>query len=193
MRFDMLFRPGVLEQAPHMFVGALKGPTSPAERARLQNALVEALPNVTMIDAADDITEIRNRVAETTTIITAVGGFVSLCGIMILIGSIAITKVQRIYDAAVLKTLGAKRRVLMKIAAVEYSVLGLLAGVIGSGAAILVTRAQHAFDRLDFSWQLRPVINIVAVLLTVLLVTIVGIAASWEVLTRKPLGILREE
>jgi putative ABC transport system permease protein len=193
MRFDMLFRPGVLEQAPHMFVGALKGPTSPAERARLQNALVEALPNVTMIDAADDITEVRNRVAETTTIITAVGGFVSLCGIMILIGSIAITKVQRIYDAAVLKTLGAKRRVLMKIAAVEYSVLGLLAGVIGSGAAILVTRAQHAFDRLDFSWQLRPVINIVAVLLTVLLVTIVGIAASWEVLTRKPLGILREE
>ena len=88
---------------------------------------------MTLVDALDDIAEIRKRVADLSAAVSFLGGFVLICGVMILVGSVAMTKMHRLYEAALLKTLGAKRRVLVRITMIEYGVLGLLAGVIGSG------------------------------------------------------------
>jgi putative ABC transport system permease protein len=192
-QFDVIFRPGALEKAPHRFVAALKGPRAAAARAELQNAVVEALPNVTLFDALDEINEIRHRIAEASRLVTILGAFVSACGILILAGSITVTTFQRTYEAAILKTVGARRGVLVKIAMIEYGVLGFLAGLIGSTAAIALTWVMTTYIRVDYTWQFRPAINIVAVVLTVLLVTTVGVLASWDVLVKKPLGVLREQ
>ncbi|HEX4947023.1 MAG TPA: FtsX-like permease family protein, partial [Blastocatellia bacterium] len=52
--------------------------------------------------------------------VSFVGGFVFLCGTLILAGSVAMTKYQRLYEAAILKTLGAKRKLIVLITLIEY-------------------------------------------------------------------------
>ena len=70
--------------------------------------------------------------SKVTLAISVVGGLVLLSGVLILIGAVAMTKFQRVYEAAVFKTLGANTRTIARMLLFEYSVLGLLAGLIGS-------------------------------------------------------------
>jgi predicted lysophospholipase L1 biosynthesis ABC-type transport system permease subunit len=125
--------------------------------------------------------------------LTILGGFVTACGLLILIGSITVTKFQRVYEAAILKTIGAKKKVLIRIALTEYAVLGLLAGSIGSVASVAMSWAMTFGGRTRVPWQMHPELNVAGVALTVLLVALVGLAASWGVITGKPLGTSREE
>jgi putative ABC transport system permease protein len=192
-RFDILFRPGVLEAAPHTFVAAAQGPADGAARAKLQNAFVERFPNVTLIDAVDEIANIRERIVRVSSLVSILGGFVYACGVLILVGSIAVTRTGRLYEAAILKTLGARRMVLARIAAVEFAVLGLVAGVIGSAASIGVTWVMVADARSQIPWRFMPAMNAAGVAATVALVTTVGILSTWGVLMNKPLGTLREQ
>ena len=191
-RWDIVFRPGALETLPHTFLGGAKGPADPAARAALQNAFLARFPGVTLADALDDIEEVRRRVADVSRAVSLLGGFVLVCGVLILVGAVAMTKMQRVYEAAVLKTLGAKRRILVRISIVEYAVLGLLAGAIGSTAAIAVTWAISRFGNRPLPWRMQPWINLSGAALTVVVVVIVGILATWSVAARKPLGILRD-
>lgn len=191
-RSDILFRPGVLDTAPHMFVAVAKGPREGAARARLQNAFVDQFPNVTLFDALDDINEIRERIARATTGVSILGGFVYLCGVLILVGAIGVTRARRLYEAAILKTLGARRMVLARIAIAEFGVLGLVAGTIGSTASIALTWTMMSFGQSRTPWQFLPVVNITGIVGTVVLVTAVGVLSLWGVLMRKPLGVLRE-
>lgn len=124
--------------------------------------------------------------------VTFVGGFVFLCGALILVGSIAMTKFHRLYEAAILKTLGATRRLIILITLIEYGALGLLAGAIGSAAAMAMTWAISKYG-LDLTWQPAPSVNFIGLAATLLLVTTVGVLSSWDVMMKKPLGILRAE
>ncbi|MEJ7708697.1 MAG: FtsX-like permease family protein [Pyrinomonadaceae bacterium] len=107
-------------------------------------------------------------------------------------GSVAMTKYQRTYEAAVLKTLGAKRKVLLLILLAEYGLLGLVAGIIGSTAAVGLSYAVSRFV-FEIPWVFSPVLNLSGVLATALLVVVVGAVASFSVLSRKPLAILRAQ
>jgi putative ABC transport system permease protein len=191
-RWDVVFRPGALEGLPHTFVGGAKGPSGAAARAALQNAFLARFPGITLVDALDDIEEVRRRVADISNAVSVLGGFVLACGILILVGAVAMTKMQRLYEAAVLKTLGAKRRILVRITVIEYGILGVLAGVIGSSAAIAVTWGMSRFGNRPLPWHFQPWINVWGALLTVVVVVIVGVLATWNVAARKPLGILRD-
>jgi putative ABC transport system permease protein len=193
VRSDVVVRPGSLESLPHSFVGGAKGPPGGVARARLQNGFAAQFPGVTLVDALDDIEEVRKRVADVSKAVSILGGFVLVCGVLILSGSVAMTKMHRLYEAAVLKTLGAKRRVLVRITMIEYGVLGVLAGLIGSGAAIVVTWVMSRQGDRPLPWQLHPWINVTGAILTAAIVVIVGVAATWDVIARKPLGILREQ
>ncbi len=190
---DLLLQPGTLDALPHTFVGGARGPSDAAARARLQNTVLAAYPAVTLVDALDDISEIRKRIADFSGAVSIVGAFVLACGILILAGSVAMTKLNRLYEGAILKTLGAKRRVLMHIALVEYGVLGLLAGLIGSSASIAVTWGMSRWGTQALPWHLHPLTNAAGVVLTAALVIAVGVAATWDVVARKPIGILKEQ
>jgi putative ABC transport system permease protein len=190
--FMVLFRPGTLENAPQTFVGPINGPMDEKERSRFQRALLDQYPNISVIDVADIIRSVKRILNNVTLAISFIGGFVFLSGTLILIGSIAMTKFQRIYEAAVLRTLGAKRKVLLMILLVEYGLLGLAAGVTGSLAAIGLS---YAIDRFIFEipWSFTPTINLAGIAATVALVVVVGAISSLDVTTRKPLTILRAQ
>ncbi len=191
-RAIVLFRPGTLEAAPQFFIGAVKGPAPGARRAQFHREFVEQFPNVTLLDAFDAIAEWRKRAGEVSFAVSFIGWFVFLCGALILAGSVAMTKYQRLYEAAILKTLGAEKKLIVYITLIEYGVLGLLAGAIGSSAAIGLTWAISKYG-MKIPWQLAPSVNLIGVAVTLLLVMTVGVLSSWDVMTKKPLGILRAE
>ncbi|MDT7687951.1 MAG: putative transport system permease protein [Acidobacteriota bacterium] len=190
--FLILFRPGSLEGAPQTFVGAVDGPTTEPERSRFQRAIVDRFPNVSVIDVADIVRSVGRILSNITLAVSFIGGFVFLSGALILVGSIAMTKFQRVYEAAVLKTLGARRRMLLTMMLVEYGLLGLVAGVVGAAAAngLSFTVARYVFE---IEWAFAPGLNAAGIAATILLVGAVGALSSLDVLTRKPLSILRAQ
>jgi len=190
--FMFVFRPGPFAHAPQTWIGILKAPEDPAARGRLQRDLVTEFPNVSAIDLREILTTLQNAVRNITLAISIVGGIALLSGVLILAGAVAMTKFQRVYEAAILRTLGASTRTLGAMLALEYGALGLLAGLVGAGGAIALTWAvsRHV---LDIPWRPAPGLAAAGAVVTTLLVGSVGVAASLDVLRKKPLGALRAE
>ena len=190
--FMFVFRPGVLDQAPQTYVAPLKGPDGPQARARFQHDVVTRFPNVSVIDVLDILVTIRDVMSKVTLAISAVGGLVLFSGALILVGAVAMTKFQRVYEAAVFKTLGANTATIAKMLLLEYGVLGTLAGVIGSLGAVALTWGVSRFA-LEIPWRLFAGEHVGGVALTALLVAVIGVLSSLDVLRQKPLATLRAE
>jgi putative ABC transport system permease protein len=190
--FMFVFRPGLLDEAPHTYVGFVKGPDDGTARARLQYDIVTRFPNVTTIDGRDVIARIQSIVDNAVLGISVVGGVALFSGVLILIGAVAMTKFQRVYEAAILRTLGASTRLLTATLALEYCALGLLAGIIGAAGALGLSWGvtRHV---LDIPWRPAPGLLSAGAGLTMMLVGAVGILASADVLRKKPLATLRAE
>ena len=190
--FMFVFRPGPLDRAPHSFIGVLRAPQDPAARARFQRDLVAGFPNVSAIDVREVMATIQTVLDNVTLAISIVGGIALTSGVLILIGAVAMTKFQRVYEAAILRTLGASTRLLATTLALEYSALGLLAGLIGaSGALGLSWAACRYVFRIE--WHAASVVLTAGTVLTMLLVGAIGVIASADVLRKKPLATLRAE
>ncbi len=190
--FVFVFRPGALEKAPQTFAATILRRSSATDRQRLQRDVLEAYPNVQIFDVADIVAAVQRLVSNFVLAISFVGSFVILSGILILIGSIALTKSQRIYENAILKTLGAKRPTLTAILFAEYGLLGLLSGLIGAGFATILSYAVSRF-LLHIDWEFDAFLAVGGVLVTLVIVMLVGAAANFDVLFRKPLSTLRSQ
>ena len=190
--FVFVFRPGVLDQAPQTYVAPLKGPAGVAERTRFQHDLVERFPNVSVIDFHEVLETIRDVMSKVTLAITVVGALVMFSGGLILIGAVAMTKFQRVYEAAVFKTLGANTRTIGRMLLLEYGVLGSLAGLIGSLGAIVLTWGVSRYA-LEIPWRVFAGEHVAGVVLTAVLVAAIGVFSSLDVLRNKPLATLRAE
>jgi len=190
--FIFVFRPGVLEQAPQTYIAPLKGPDAASDRAIFQHKLVAKFPNVSVIDFHEILATVRDVMSKVTLAITVVGGLVLFSGALILIGAVAMTKFQRVYEAAVFKTLGANTRTIAKMLLLEYGVLGLLAGAVGSAGAVALTWGVSRYA-LDIPWKVFPVEHLAGVGLTTALVAAIGVLSSLDVLRNKPLATLRAE
>jgi putative ABC transport system permease protein len=190
--FMFVFNPATFARAPHAYIGFVRAPSAAEDRARLQRDLVAAYPNVSVIDIREILDRARTIIDNVSLAISIVGLVALAGGALILAGAVAMTRFQRVYEAAILRTLGATSRRLAAMLAFEYGLLGLLAGTIGSaGAAVLGwAAAKYLFD---MDWSASPGINVLGVLITAALVCGIGIGASLEVLRRKPLGTLRAE
>jgi putative ABC transport system permease protein len=190
--FVFVFRPGALDQAPQTYISPLKGPPEPAARARFQHDLVEQFPNVTVIDFRDVLERLRDIMSKVTLAITVVGGLVLFSGVLILVGAVAMTKFQRVYEAAVFKTLGANTRTIGRMLLFEYGVLGSLAGIIGSAGAVGLTWGVSRYA-LEIPWRVFVGEHIGGVVITAVLVAAIGVISSLDVLRHKPLATLRAE
>jgi putative ABC transport system permease protein len=190
--FMFVFRPGVLDTAPQMFISPLKGPVGPEARARFQHDLVEQFPNVSVIDFHEILATIQDVMSKVTLAISVVGGLVLFSGALILVGAVAMTKFQRVYEAAVFKTLGATTQTIARMLLFEYSVLGLLAGTVGSLGAIALTWGVSRYA-LDIPWRIFWAEHVGGVVVTAVLVAAIGVVSSLDVLRNKPLLTLRAE
>jgi putative ABC transport system permease protein len=190
--FMFVFRPGVFDAAPHTFIASFKGPADPETRARMQAGLVTQFPNVSVIDLREILQTISGIVNNVTTAVTVVGSLVLLSGALILVGAVSMTKFRRVYEAAILKTLGASSRLIAAMLLLEYGVLGAIAGTVGALGAIALSWAVATYA-LELAWQPAISLTLVGVVVTAVFVAAVGVIASWDVLRHKPLSTLRAE
>lgn len=190
--FMFVFRPGALDEAPHGYMGIVRGPEIPADRARMQRDLVVAHPNVSAIDVREVVQAIQGVLANITLAVTAVGGLALFSGVLIVVGSVAMTRYQRLYESAILKTLGAPPRTITAMVAAEYLGLGALGGLVGALGAVGLNWSVTRY-LLDIGWEPAPGTVLAGVVLTSLLVGTVGVVASLDVVRKRPLGVLRAE
>ncbi len=190
--FMFVFRPGVLDRAPHGFVAPFRGPADVQQRARLQRDVVAAFPNVSVIDIREVLDTGRALLASVALGVSIVGGLVLFTGVLILTGAVAMTKFRRMREAAVLKTLGASTGVVGRLLLLEYGLLGTIAGLVGAAGGAGLSWAISRWA-IDVTWRVPWLEIVAAPLLTAGLVAAVGLAASLDVLRRKPLATLRAE
>jgi putative ABC transport system permease protein len=190
--FMFVFRPGVLERAPHTYIGTLRAPEEPTRRALFQRDLVAKFPNVSVIDVREVMASFQAVLDNVTFAISVVGGVALGSGVLILIGAVAMTKFQRVYEAAILRTLGASTRLLATMLALEYSALGLIAGLIGAAGALALSWAVCRFV-FQIDWRPAPGLLTAGAFVTAALVCVIGVIASGDVLRKKPLAALRAE
>ena len=188
--FVFVFKPGVLEAAPQTYAATTLSRIGATDRQRLQRDAVSRFPNVQVFDVADILTTVQRLINNFVIAVSFVGSFVILSGILIFIGSIALTKSQRIYENAIMKTLGARRLTLAAILLSEYGMLGTLSGIIGAFFAVALSYVVSRY-LLEIDWVLDPGLFLMGIVITAAIVMIVGAAASFDVLFKKPLSTLR--
>jgi putative ABC transport system permease protein len=191
--FVFVLRPSpAVSATPHTFVGFIQIDDDAARRVAFQRALIGVAPNVSAIDVRDVVQSIREVVDNVTLGVTVVGAVTLVGGLAILVGAVAMTRFQRLYEAAIYRTLGASTRLLGVMVLVEYGLLGLVAGLLGTGGALGLSYllARYLFE---MDWLAPAGLVTGAVALTAVVVSLVGFAASLDVLRRKPLGTLRSE
>ena len=189
--FFAVFQPGVLEAAPQMFVTLVRADSAPA-RGRLQRSIAEQFPNVTAIDLSQIQQALDGILDRGAVIVRFLAGFSLVTGAIVLIGAVSASRMQRMREAVLLKTLGATRAQVLKILISEYAALGILASC---ASVVLATMAGWALARWVFHAPFHLPAPALAglILLLVALTLIVGLWNSAEVLKRAPLAVLREE
>ena len=188
--FYVIFEPGTLEEAPQTAV-VLALIEGEAERAVMQRDLVLRFANISVLDLSrlqQTIDEILERANQG---IRFLGVFSTVAGVLVLIGALATSRYQRMRESALLKTLGASRRVVLQVLTVEYAVLGSLASAAG---LVLAVFAGLMMTRTVFEVPfVLDLARLGTVWLWVTAVTlIVGLIGSRGVLARPPLAVLRD-
>jgi putative ABC transport system permease protein len=189
--FLVVFPTGVLEKAPqfHVLVTRVENKD---QSALFQQQLVQKFPNVTIIDLSAVLNIVSNIIDKVGFIIRFMAAFSIFTGLIVLIASVLISKYQRIQESVLLRTLGASRKQIFYITALEYFFLGALAAATGMfmslGISFLV--AKFMFET-EFVLKWLPLLIVFA---SVCFLTVfIGLINSRAVVTRPPLEILREE
>ncbi|MDA0664548.1 MAG: FtsX-like permease family protein [Proteobacteria bacterium] len=191
INFVMILSPGVLDGAPQSQIATVRA-DDPAREVALEDAVVGQFPNITAIRVREILNRLRDVVGNLATAIRSVAGVAIVTGLLVLTGAILASRKQRIYDAVVLKVLGATRRDVLLAFLIEFGLLGfataVIAGIVGTAAAWgIVTRLMQA------EWIFLPGAVIATALACLAATVIVGTAGTWSALGRKAAPLLRNE
>jgi putative ABC transport system permease protein len=188
INFIFVVSPGVVDSAPHTFLSTVRA--APAQEEALFSAVSKQFPNITVVRVRDALSQVGELLAALVRGIEIASLVTVLAGVLVLAGAIAAGHQARLYDAVVLKVLGATRARLALVYAIEYGLLGALAGLAalmaGSLAAWAV--AKWVLD-IPFVFDGRSVaFTIVGGALGTLLL---GLSGGFAALSAKPAKRLR--
>jgi putative ABC transport system permease protein len=189
--FRVVFPTGVLEEAPQFHVLVTRVP-SPEVSARFQQAVVRKYPNVSVIDLNLILTVLDEVLDKIGFVVRFMAGFSIITGLIVLIASVLISKFQRMQESILLRTLGASRKQILFITALEYFFLGALAAATG---ILLSLAASWALAKYSFNAPFTPHwLPVLALFGAISLLTvIIGLFNSRSVLNKPPLEVLRKE
>jgi putative ABC transport system permease protein len=189
--FLVVFPSGVLEQAPQFHVLMTRVPNNQVS-ARLQRQLVRSFPNVSAIDLDLVLKTLDDILGQISFVIRFMALFSILTGLLVLASSVIISKFQRLRESVLLRTLGASRSQILRITALEYGLLGLLASLSGILLSLAGTWAL-AYFLFDTPFRPDAVPLLVITLVVTVLTVLIGVFNSRDVLVRPPLDVLRSE
>jgi putative ABC transport system permease protein len=189
--FLVVFPNGVLEEAPQFHVIMTHVPSTEVS-ARLQQAVVKKYPNVSIIDLGLILNILDEILDKIGFVIRFMAAFSIVTGLVVLIASVLISKYQRIQESVLLRTLGANRKQIFAITALEYLFLGALAAATG---IVLAMMGSWALAKYTFETSFTPDwLPILIVFIAICLLTVfIGLINSRSVLNKPPLEVLRRE
>jgi putative ABC transport system permease protein len=188
LNFILTVSPGVVDQAPHAFFSSVR--VAPADEEALFTAISGSFPNVTVVRVKEALAQVGVMLANLSRGIEIASLITIFAGILVLAGAIAAGHRARLYDAVVLKVLGATRWQLASVYIIEYGVLGAFAGL---AAAIAGTAAGWAVAH--FVLEVPFVFDGRTLLITIaggaLGTLILGLSGGFAALAAKPAKRLR--
>ena len=186
--FFLVFSPGALDGMVGTWLTAVR--IEAVDRPMLTD-LVRQFPSVSVFDVDAILTQVREVMDRASLAVQYVFLFTLAAGVMVLLAAIQSTRDERRYESAMLRTLGASRRVVLKGVAAEFTAVGVLAGLL---AAIGATAAGWviATELFNLEYQLDPSVWGVGVALGVLLVGGAGTFAARSVVNHPPITTLRQ-
>ncbi len=188
VNFFTLVPPGVLAGEPASYVTSLY--LAAADKPRLA-ALVQQFPNVTVIDIDAVLTGVRRLIGQVTRAVEFLFLFTLAAGVAVLYAAIQTHRDERRYESALLRTLGARRGVLLRGLLAEFLTLGALAGLLAGLAASALAWALAA-QVFHFAYRFDPAVVAWGVLAGVLLVGAAGWLGTRRALNQAPARSLRE-
>lgn len=190
LNFTVIFAPGTLESAPHSHIAAVYA--EPEAEMRLLAAVEAALPNVSGVRVRDALKSAAGILETIGVALRSTAAVTLLAGLLVLAGAIAAGHRRRVYDAVVLKVLGATRGRVLRAFLLEYGLLGLVTAAIAAilGAVVawgVLTLAMRS------PWTFLPGTAIGTALLCLAVMLLFGFVGTWRAMRQKPAALLRNE
>jgi len=190
INFTLVFAPGTLESAPQTRLAAVY--LRPAEEDSLAQAVTERFPNISAIHVREALAAVDRIIGMIGTAVRLTALVTIAAGALVLGGAVAAGHRRRVYDAVVLKVLGATRSAITRAFLIENGITGVLAAVIAGtlgtiAAYFLVTRLMK------MEWVFLPAPLLSTVAIAALLTAALGFAGTWRALGAKPAQFLRTE
>ena len=187
VNFFVIGPPALLQTQPATFITSFH---LPAGREALLNDLVRQFPNFTVIDVAAIMSDVRAIMERVSEAVTFVFLFTLLAGLVVLYAAVMATRDERLYEAAVMRTLGARTKQLANAQWIEFATLGALAGVLAAtGASVSAYVLAQQVLHLPFAFN--PWVWVVGVVGGAAGITLAGLMATRSVLRTPPLHVLR--
>jgi putative ABC transport system permease protein len=191
INFVLVFSPGAFKGAPHTHIATLtETHPDPAGDAKIIRSVAGAFPMVTSVRVREALETVGAVVTNLVLAIRGASAVTLISAILVLGGALAAGHRHRVYDAVILKTLGATRARLLAAYALEYLMIGFATAIFGVlagsvAAWLIVTRLMT----LGFIWQAGSAAGVVA---AALIVTVgLGLAGTLVALNQKPATVLR--
>ncbi|KZK96193.1 Macrolide export ATP-binding/permease protein MacB [Pseudovibrio sp. Ad46] len=192
INFVMIFSPNTFAGAPHTHLATVgwPGEATLQQELDLLKEVTQAFPTITSIRVKDAIAQVNDLVGQLAWAIRGASSITLLASVLVLAGALAAGHQSRIYDAVILKTLGATRGRLIKAYILEYLILGgttaIFALFTGSLAAYFIITGV-----MEGSFTLLPVTAITAIIGALIFTVGFGLLGTWRVLGEKPAPVLR--
>jgi putative ABC transport system permease protein len=192
INFVMVFPPSVFRGAPHTRMATLTYPggSTAAQDGAMIRAIAQAFPAVTTVRVKDALDTIAGLIGNLVLGIRAASAVTLIAAALVLGGALAAGHRHRVYDAVILKTLGATRRRLLAAYVIEYALIGTATAVFGVlagslAAWVIVTELMN----LSFTWL--PLPALAATLAAVVVTVALGLIGTFSALGQKPAPVLR--
>jgi putative ABC transport system permease protein len=186
--FIIVMSPGLIDHAPHSFLATVR--VAPADEEKLYRAVTDSFPNISTVRVKDAIAQVNGLLQQLSDGVRAASLLTILSGLLVLAGAIAAGSRSRLYDATVMKVLGATRSRIASVYVIEYGALGLLTGVlalaVGTFAAELICR-QVLEVSLNFDFGVAALTVAGGGAATLFF----GLAGAWTALSARPASQLR--
>ncbi|MFU8787476.1 MAG: ABC transporter permease [Methylobacter sp.] len=186
--FYMIFSPGTLDAFPSTFITSFY---LPAQQKELLNTLVKKYPSITVLEVDLILQKIKSILRQLTEAVNYLLYFALMAGFTVLFAAVYATLDSRIHEGALMRTLGAKRTFLRATYLIEFSLLGLISGLLAVIISEIMLYALYTHVmRIDYHatiylWAIVPITG----------AFFVGMAGCWgvrQVANKSPLQVLRE-
>ncbi len=185
--FFVVFAPGMLDDYPATWITAV---FVEENRKRAILDLMREYPSITAIDLDAILGQVRDVMDKAALAVQAVFVFTLLAGLVVLWAAVQATRDERRYESAMLRTFGATRSRVLSGVASEFVAIGLLSGLLAAGGASLIAWL-FSTQLLELDYNFNPMLWIIGPVFGMAMVGIAGTAATWRVVTRAPVSVLR--